>query len=377
MKGLKAEGIHISFLSNPCVISSFPKNETGRHHIMQSEIKHIFTEQFWPRVLEEPIVAGIIISHLRSMNEGLHLLNGKPGVIVILEGDVKPHKNSLKFMASFLANIVGNEHLAHTACTALTFSEWHPGYAKKVYQGAKDVIPGSSQQPYFQMCPLPVQSEGGYQYQFIGQGGRALAFNSTFVEELLQKKVNNYYDMWLLNELSLKRREWNAKKFPPATLATVCIPSIFDHIPDMDKRFRGSGRLSAIASNAAEEDAYYICLDLSGNWGLCNRLQTIVLMLQFCSWHRLGIYILWTKNEACPGLFAELFDIDYQAPPLNSVPFIKVFDNASNSSWKASIQNKNWSLGYMNAQSNVQDGLKTIMEQYNILKKKKTRSATT
>jgi hypothetical protein len=205
----------------------------------------------------------------------------------------------------------------------------------------------------------------------------ALAFNSTFVEELLQKKVNNYYDMWLLNELSFKRREWNAKKFPPASLATVCIPSIFEHIPDMDKRFRGSGRLSAIASNAAEEDAYYICLDLSGNWGLCNRLQTIVLMLQFCSWHRLGIYILWTKNEACPGLFDELFDIDFQAPSLNSVPFIKVFDNASNSSWKASVQNKNWSVGYMSAQSNVQDGLKTIMEQYNIIKKKKTRSATT
>jgi len=74
MKGLKAEGIHISFLSNPCVITSFAKNETGRHHIMQSEIKHIFTEQFWPRVLEEPIVAGIIISHLRSMSR-IHAIN--------------------------------------------------------------------------------------------------------------------------------------------------------------------------------------------------------------------------------------------------------------------------------------------------------------
>ena len=189
MKGLKAEGIHISFLSNPCVITSFAKNETGRHHIMQNKIKHIFTEQFWPRVLEEPIVAGIIISHLRSMNEGLHLLNGKPGVIVILEGDVKPHKNSLKLMACFLANIVGNQHLAHTACTALTFSEWHPGYAKKVHSMANVIIPGTQQQPYFQMCPLPVQSEGGHQYQFIGQGGRALAFNSTFVEELLQKRL--------------------------------------------------------------------------------------------------------------------------------------------------------------------------------------------
>ena len=34
MKGLKAEGIHISFLSSPCVLTSFVRNETGRHHIM-------------------------------------------------------------------------------------------------------------------------------------------------------------------------------------------------------------------------------------------------------------------------------------------------------------------------------------------------------
>jgi len=92
-------------------------------------------------------------------------------------------------MASSLANILGNQHLADTACTALTFSEWHPTYAGKVHRVAHDVIPQTKQPPYFHMCPLPVQSESFHQYQFIGQGGRALAFNSRFVEELLQKKL--------------------------------------------------------------------------------------------------------------------------------------------------------------------------------------------
>ena len=371
MKGLKAEGINISFLSCPCVLTCFARNETGRHHIMQSEIKHVFTPQFWPRVLEEPVVGAIIISHLRSMNEGLHELNGKPGIIVILEGDVKPTKNSLPLFAYFIANILGNPHLADTAYTALTFSEWHPTYAGKVHRVAHDFIPKTKHPPYFSMCSLPVETAGGDQYQFVGQGGRALAFNSTWVQELVQKKVGHYYDVWLINELSLKRREWKSQNYSPTTLATVCIPSIFEHTPDMDKRFRGSGRLSAIASNAAEENAYYICLDMSGNWGLCNRLQTVVLMLQFCSWHRLGLYILWIKNEACPGLFEELFEFDFQCSALKSVPFIKVFDNPANSSWKASMANKTWCLGYMYAQSNVQDGLKVIHDQYMLMKNKK------
>ena len=74
-KGLMAEGISISFLSSPCVLEAREPNSAGCYHILQSEVKHVFTEQFWPKVLAEPVTGAIIISHLRALNEALRLLN--------------------------------------------------------------------------------------------------------------------------------------------------------------------------------------------------------------------------------------------------------------------------------------------------------------
>ena len=97
---------------------------------------------------------------------------------------------------------------------------------------------------------------------------------------------------------------------------------------------------------------------------MCNRLQTIVLMLQFCSWHRLGLYILWTVNDACPGTFNQLFQIDVTKAVINTVPFIKIFDNSATSHWKACMANTNNKIGWLHAQTNVQDGIRYIFNKY-------------
>ena len=89
-KGLLAEGISISFLSSPCVLEAKEPNSAGCHHITQSEVKHVFTEQFWPKVLAEPVTGAIIMSRLRALNEALHQLNQRDGIIIILEGDTTP-----------------------------------------------------------------------------------------------------------------------------------------------------------------------------------------------------------------------------------------------------------------------------------------------
>ena len=369
-KGLVAEGISISFLTSPCVLEAKEPNSAGCHHIIQSEVKHVFTEQFWPKVLAEPVTGAIIISHLRAMNEALHQLNQRDGIVIILEGDTTPNKNALVLFAYFLSNILGNPHLKDTVYTALTFSEWHVGYAGKVHRVANDIIPESKAGAYFQMCSLPDKSNQSGQYQFIGQGGRALAYRSSWAQELLAKKIGMYWDIWVINELSHKRMSWLKRGLNPSHLAAVCIPSSFEHTPDMTQRFRGSGRLSATAINVAEESAYYMCLDLSGNWGICNRLQTVVLMLQMCSWHRLGLYILWTKNDACPGTFGELFQFNFSSKALKTVPFIKVFDNSASSSWKASLSNTIWNIGGLHAQSNVKDGIKVIADTYKGMSKR-------
>jgi hypothetical protein len=66
-KGLLAEGISISFLSSPSALEAKKPNPAGCHHIMQSEVKHVFNEQFRPKVLAEPVTGAIIISHLRAL----------------------------------------------------------------------------------------------------------------------------------------------------------------------------------------------------------------------------------------------------------------------------------------------------------------------
>jgi hypothetical protein len=93
----------------------------------------------------------------------------------------------------------------------LTFSEWHPGYAKKVHEEARQIIPGTKRGPYFSMCSAPVQREPEGKYEFIGQGGRALAYRSTWAEHLMSQQVSMFWDIWIINQLSQQRRYWEKK----------------------------------------------------------------------------------------------------------------------------------------------------------------------
>jgi len=197
-----AENISISFLSSPCVLEARAPNSAEQYHLLHGEVRHVFTPAFWPKVLSEPVCGAIIISHLRALNEGLHHLNKREGIIIILEGDIIPRNNSLGLFLHFLAQILGNPHLQHTLYTALTFSEWHPGYAKKVHEEARQPIPGTKRGAYFSMCSVPVQSEQVGNYQFIGQGGRALAYRSTWAEHLKSQQVSMFWDIWIINQLS-------------------------------------------------------------------------------------------------------------------------------------------------------------------------------
>ena len=104
---------------------------------------------------------------------------------------------------------------------------------------------------------------------------RAMCYNREFAYKIIGMAVDNYWDMHLLDVLShwgtieYERNPKNYKKF----LACVVDPSIFEHIPSFEKRFRGSGRLESSAVNAAEETSYYITLALTHEWGAVNRLR--------------------------------------------------------------------------------------------------------
>ena len=124
------------------------------------------------------------------------------------------------------------------------------------------MVKGSRVQPYFQLIQMPWVSndKGGHKsFKFVGQGARALAYSRDFAMHILSSKVNHFYDMWLLEELSIERRSYekahrDGRKYN--TIYLCCEPPVFEHVPAFDKRFRGSGRLASMAPNKATEDSY-------------------------------------------------------------------------------------------------------------------------
>ena len=124
------------------------------------------------------------------------------------------------------------------------------------------MVRGSRVQPYFQLIEMPFVSndKGGHKsFKFVGQGARALAYSRDFAMHILSTKVNHVYDMWILEELTKVRNEFEQKHWSGQLYNAIylcCEPPVFEHVPTFDKRFRGSGRLASMAPNKATEDSY-------------------------------------------------------------------------------------------------------------------------
>ena len=154
------------------------------------------------------------------------------------------------------------------------------------------------------------------------------------------------------------RRNWEKHHSSNWNLCyLLCEPPVFEHVPAFDKRFRGSGRLASMAPNTATEDSYYITLSLTQEWGLSNRMNTILTMSYICSLTRFGLYICWEPCKACPGRLGDVFDINSDHPLFNKVPFVQVFDDANNGNWKAAKNNQHWCKANFESQCSIRQGL--------------------
>ena len=87
---LSAEGIHISYLQHPCTLDTIDDKTGTLAHI---EVKHCFTDRFWPKVEQEPVAGAICISHLRALHEAL-VQHPDASFIVLLEADVMGNDNT-------------------------------------------------------------------------------------------------------------------------------------------------------------------------------------------------------------------------------------------------------------------------------------------
>ena len=356
------ESIQISFLKTPCKLTTM-YTENNKKYVAESEVKWVFAENMWKRVNTEPVAGSICISHLRALQE---VFEENPGVsmILILEGDVETTKNTVHNMCNLIANWFCNRELEYCEYIALCSSDWHIGYSRDLSSSPK--IRNSKIGPFFQLVCMP--SEEGYQgsgfYKFIGQGARAIVYSSNFATHILGTKVQQYWDLHLIGQLSHLKKSWHSQGFNTKALALVSTPTIFTHVPTMADRFRGSGRLHSLRINDAEPDSKYICLDLSKNYGLANRMQTIVLWCMVCTVTELGLIVLWEKSTACNCNFDDFFFHNIGEPPSAAMPFLRIIDNAKNHMWAASMKNPLHCVAHFHSQCQVEDGYNYMLNEW-------------
>ena len=361
---VKAEGMHISLLSKPCQLSSVDGHD-GPCGVVEAEAKFAFTGRFWLKVEQEPVAASICISHMRALNEALNELPGAQ-MVIILEGDVDTNENTMQLFSALMANWYCNPDLEHTHCVFLTYSDWHPTFAKKMHQHPL-VLHSSKVPPYFALQALPTQGQTSKQeagFHFVGQGARAVAYSSELSKHIIETKFDNFYDLHLMRALSTMAHHAKMTNKPCQAVALVATPPIFTHIPKFENRFRGSGRLESLATTPAEETSYYFTLDVSHEWGLANRTQTVILWMIFASWHRLGIYICWAPTKACKCTFDDCWVLNISKPPLHTIPFVRMVSSRHDHMWMASGTNKHWCIGHIESQCQVPMGRDYFQKTY-------------
>ena len=123
-------------------------------------------------------------------------------------------------------------------------------------------------------------------------------------------------------------------------------PIALRHPTMLAERLRGSGRLQASSKGMVEETAFYFMLSVSGQWGLANRVQTIVFLATFGSMHQAGIYVLWEPNDACNCCWEDLFgELTLDKAPFTTVPFIRILSSSKDSYWGKRTHNNYSCLG--------------------------------
>ena len=225
-QALEADGVNISYLQNPCRLTSLEGHSDKT--LAEVELRHTFTERFWGFSVKEPVAGAIAVSHLRALHEAISMSSAE--LIIVLEGDVQETDNTPQLFASLLANWFNNPELRYTKCISLSYSNWHGCYDQLIREHHK-VIKGSRVPPYFQLIEMPwkANDKGQKSFKFVGQRARALADSRDFAKDILSRRVNHFYDMWIIEELTKERREFDQQnwkgKFTTPFICAASLPS--------------------------------------------------------------------------------------------------------------------------------------------------------
>ena len=339
------------FLQEPCTYK-----KTGKESIKQIEArKSAFTTTALNKM--DDLAINIGLSHMRALYQALSSGGNEDASD---KTELVPEVDSAELsIATLIANFYGNQHMAESMMVGLTWSNQLPHFQIKKNATKYTLIENSQVNSYHQLFSAPYTCETynnrvhKLRFEFIGQGARAQAYSRDFAKQLLTSKVNNYWDLHVLQQISESVQEhYNRTGQWKTSAYTLIEPIGFTHPIVYSERFRGSGRLQASSQGQAEETAFYFMLSLSKQWGLANRIQALMFWATFASVHQCGIYVLWEPKDACNCVWDDIFDVlKLEEPPFSKIPFIKIMSTRHDSFWKAAVHNKYYCLGKVESQA--------------------------
>ena len=322
-KSCHATGFSNTSMScHPCNLQFVVHDRTLRKFNPCVEVAAAIDSKFYPQCLRDASGLAIIVSHLRCLAEAGHSINDT-GVIVVFERDVVQGPNCFMQLLFLLKTWFGMTPSKRPHYMGLITSTDRIDHSKPIVDLASVTRPKAATQHWYWLpFPWVPKGQGHQALQHLGQGARGYAVDCAFARWLIGQRVWCWWDVYLCGEAcsyALQRRHGDKET------TVLLYPPVGVHPVNLSETTRGSDRLKSQLPNAAAAHSPFVTLELKPGWGISNRLNTMSCVMTACNHAGLGLYILWTRGEACQNQFEDIIGLaDSYPEELPGLSFISV-----------------------------------------------------
>ena len=208
---------------------------------------------------------------------------------------------------------------------SLVFSTDRQDHLGTVMQQVRQDRPSQVNNWHFQLLDHPREEQGSFRQHIklanIGQGTRAYMVKTQFAQYLDSQLVWQWVDVWMRAEAA----SYGGGNNPGNVLRTaVLFPAIGEHPVLRSSATRGSERIAALISAPEMVNRPYVTISFDKQWGLSNRVNTLVGMLAFTNSMCWGLHALWKCNDATTDEFPEMFTVLQRVHELPGTAFIVI-----------------------------------------------------
>ena len=190
---------------------------------------------------------------------------------------------------------------------------------------ARQEAPSRANNWHYQVLEHPREKKGErLQYETlsnIGQGCRGYMLRVDFAQYLDSVLVWQWVDVWMRAEAAGYGR---MSEQGIAKTTGLAFPSMGIHPVNRALQTRGSERVAALVATPEMVHRPYITVSSDKEWGLSNRLNTLVAILCWANSMGFGIHVYWKVNNACNVEFPDLCTVQQKAHELPGVAFIAI-----------------------------------------------------